>query len=120
MDFSRALKLRPIVLNDFKTILEWSQNDTFCKANGWDLNRDREELYIWWENLVNRPPEGFLRLAIEQESQLIGYADLATVKEDTAELGVAIGESELWGKGLGSKAAELMISYGTKELVMKS
>ncbi|GAA0364364.1 hypothetical protein GCM10008932_15890 [Alkalibacterium iburiense] len=68
---SNKIKLHPIAINDFKTILEWSQNDTFCKAYGWDLNKDREELYIWWENLVNRPSKGFLRLGIERKGQLI-------------------------------------------------
>ncbi|WP_425541691.1 GNAT family N-acetyltransferase [Alkalibacterium iburiense] len=42
------------------------------------------------------------------------------MKEDTTEFKIVIGESKLWGKGLGSKAAELMIAYGTKELRIKT
>lgn len=119
MNQSNNMKLRAILLNDFKTILKWSQNDIFCRANGWELNGDKEEFYIWWESLVNCPPEGFFRLGIERNGQLIGYTDLASIKEDAAELGIAIGNPRFWGKGLGSQAAELMIEYGRKELGVK-
>lgn len=46
--------------------------------------------------------------------ELIGYADLASIKDHTAELGIAIGESRLWGKGIGCHSAICMMKYGAK------
>ncbi|KIL43209.1 GCN5 family acetyltransferase [Jeotgalibacillus campisalis] len=65
---------------------------------------------------MNNISEDFFRLGIEFNEKLIGYADLAISKDNTAELGIAIGESTLWGKGLGNNAARCMIDYGLKEL----
>ncbi|TDM16652.1 hypothetical protein [Macrococcoides canis] len=45
--------------------------------------------------------DDFIRLGIELDDKLIGYADLAYIKGNSAELGIAIGESKLWGRGIG-------------------
>jgi len=47
-------------------------------------------------------------MGIEFNEKIIGYADLACMKDKTAELGIAIGESRSWGRGLGSNAAICM------------
>jgi [ribosomal protein S5]-alanine N-acetyltransferase len=43
-------------------------------------------------------------MGIDLEERLVGYADLACIKDNTAELGIAIGESTLWGKGIGANS----------------
>ena len=65
---------------------------------------------------VNIAKNDFIRMGIEMNKQLIGYVDLACIKDNTAELGIAIGESLLWGKGIGFNAALNMIEYGAKKL----
>lgn len=63
----------------------------------------------WWLHCVNNSAVDFIRMGIEYKEKLIGYIDLACIKETTAELGIAIGESRLWGKGLGVTSALWMI-----------
>ncbi|MCA1322318.1 GNAT family N-acetyltransferase [Bacillus tianshenii] len=118
MEFAcvQNIKIRPLSKNDFKYILEWSKDETFCSANDWEKNRDGEELYKWWQHCVNNVSEDFIRLGIELEYKLIGYADLACIRDNTAELGIAIGESKLWGKGIGFNASICMIDYASKQL----
>jgi ribosomal-protein-alanine N-acetyltransferase len=70
----------------------------------------------WWQHCVNNISEDFIRLGIELENRLIGYADLACIKGNTAELGIAIGESSLWGKGIGFNASICMMDYASKHL----
>ncbi|MGE7675703.1 GNAT family N-acetyltransferase [Lysinibacillus sp. NPDC094403] len=41
------------------------------------------------------------------------YADLAEIQKDSAEIGIAIGESELWGKGIGTTATQMFINYAS-------
>ncbi|QKS72001.1 GNAT family N-acetyltransferase [Paenalkalicoccus suaedae] len=110
------LKVRPITMNDYDTVLTWSKDDLFCSANGWDLNRSPEELYSWWLRCVHNEAEDFIRMGIELNESLIGYADVACIEDQTAELGIAVGDSKLWGKGLGYHSAICMMEYASKEL----
>ncbi len=65
---------------------------------------------------MNNTTEDFIRMGIEFNQKLIGYADLACIKDNSAELGIAIGDSTLWGKGLGYHSAISMIQYASKNL----
>lgn len=113
---SKCIKIRPVTINDYETVLKWSRDDSFCSANGWELNRSPEEIYKWWLNYVNNSAKDFIRMGIEFNNQLVGYADLACIKDNTAELGIAIGESSLWGKGVGYNSAVCMIEFALKNL----
>lgn len=107
------LEIRPLLITDYESVLNWSKDDSFCSANGWEINRSPEELYTWWLYCVNNSAVDFIRMGIEYKEKLIGYIDLACIKETTAELGIAIGESRLWGKGLGVTSALWMIDYAS-------
>lgn len=106
---SENLALRQLTVDDFETVYTWSQNDLFCLPNEWELNRKREEMYDWWKSVVHHPPKSFIRLGIDFQEKLIGYADLSSITDYSAELGIAIGETELWGRSLGYGAAKQMI-----------
>lgn len=69
-----------------------------------------------WLNSVNNEAEDFIRIGIEFNEKLIGYADLACIKEHSAELGIAIGESGLWGRGIEYHSAICMITFASKKL----
>ncbi|MCG1010761.1 GNAT family N-acetyltransferase [Salinicoccus sp. ID82-1] len=53
---------------------------------------------------INNKSKDFTRKGIEFEGKLVGYVDMTAIEKDTVELGIAIGESDLWGKGIGTKA----------------
>ena len=110
------LQIRPLTMDDYEAVLKWSKDDSFCLANGWELNRSPEELYRWWLLCVNNATADFIRMGMELEGELVGYADLANIADDTAELGIAIGESGLWGKGIGSRAATSIMRYAAEKL----
>ncbi|MEK5058008.1 GNAT family N-acetyltransferase [Paenibacillus sp. FSL H7-0326] len=111
-----AVKLRNLRVDDYNSVLNWSKDDSFCSANGWEKDRSPQELYIWWRKCVNNEAEDFIRMGIEFNERLIGYADLASIKDNSAELGIAIGESTLWGKGFGFYSAKSMIDHASKHL----
>ncbi|MFD1204241.1 MULTISPECIES: GNAT family N-acetyltransferase [Sporosarcina] len=110
------ISLRPLQINDFDDVLKWSKDDGFCMANGWEKNRDRDELYQWWQKCVNNKAHNFIRLGIEFEGKLIGYADLACIKGNSAEIGIAIGNRSLWGNGIGSASLLRVIDYAANTL----
>ncbi|MBD7969295.1 GNAT family N-acetyltransferase [Paenibacillus gallinarum] len=115
-----SINLRPLTIDDYNIVLNWSKDDAFCSSNGWEKNRDPEELFRWWNNCIDVVTDDFIRMGIEMNKQLLGYVDLAYIKDNTAELGIAIGDSRLWGKGIGFNAALSMMGYGTKELGVTS
>lgn len=116
MDYRDLIKIRPITEEDYVYIVKWSKNDEFCIANDWELNRNEHELYKWWLYCVNNLPEDYIRMGIEMENKLIGYGDLACIVGNTAELGIAIGESTLWGMGIGLNSSMRMMDYASSEV----
>lgn len=111
-----TVRIRPIVMEDFPSVLNWSRDELFCSANGWESNREKEELYQWWKRLVMEIPEDFIRLGLELDGKLIGYVDFADIQNDTAEFGIAIGDSGLWGKGIGYQAALAALDHASTAL----
>ncbi|MDG5472480.1 GNAT family N-acetyltransferase [Jeotgalibacillus sp. ET6] len=114
--YSHGIKLRPINIQDYEAVLKWSKDPSFCSANGWEQNQPSERLYTWWSNCVNNAEKDFFRKGKELNGELIGYADLASIKDHTAELGIAVGESRLWGKGIGYHSALCMLKYGAEKV----
>ncbi|WP_346775297.1 GNAT family N-acetyltransferase [Bacillus sp. RO2] len=107
------IQLRALLMEDFPVVEKWSKDNAFCLANGWEIGRNEDELYSWWHNCVHNHPHDFLRLGIQYESRLIGYADLAYINGNSAELGIAIGESKVWGHGVDTEALKQLMIYAT-------
>lgn len=110
------IKIRAITKDDFSFVRSWSEDEQFCLANGWELNRSEDELEAWWTTCVDQEREDFIRLGIDYENKLIGYVDLADIKENRAEIGIAIGARNLWGKGIGTTAIEKLITHAEENL----
>lgn len=110
------VNLRPLIMDDFEILLIWSKDNDFCSANGWEKGRSAEEINQWLRNCVNNVSEDFIRKGIEYNGKLVGYVDLAFIKDNSAELGIAIGESALWGKGIGTHSALCMMDYAARKL----
>ena len=108
----KTILLRPICLSDFTVVEKWSRDKVFCAANDWEYPRTRNQVYQWWAGCVAYSHSNFLRLGIEVDCHLVGYVDLADIKGKTAEIGIAIGESSLWGSGIGSTAVLKMMAVG--------
>lgn len=53
------------------------------------------------------------------EGRLIGYVDVVLINDVTAEIGIAIGERNLWGKGIGTSSILKLMDYASKELGIK-
>ncbi|MCG1023260.1 N-acetyltransferase [Sutcliffiella horikoshii] len=109
------MELRALQVHDFHVVKNWNNDKAFCLANGWETDRSEDELYSWWINCVHNMPPDFVRLGIQYESRLIGYADLANINGNTAELGIAIGESGLWGHGIGTETLKLLMEFAVEK-----
>lgn len=110
------MKLRRLVAEDLGAVVRWSQDEPFCRANGWELDRSEAVVRQHWSRLIEDPPKGLLRLGAAEGEDLVGYADLANVKSRAAELGFAIGGSDRWGQGLGTAVATATIEHAFQDL----
>ncbi|GAB3059104.1 GNAT family N-acetyltransferase [Salinicoccus sesuvii] len=110
------ISLRPLYHSDFPNVLKWTKDKAFCHANGWALDRSEVELRQWWSNQVDNRDKTFSRKGIEVKGKLIGYIDIALLDKDIAELGIAIGERMLWGKGIGPKVVRHAMDIAHKDL----
>lgn len=116
MDINRnEIYLRKLKLEDFNAVVDWSRDDCFCEANGWQKNRDHLELFKWWERCVTNQQKDMIRLGIEYKNRLIGYADLAEFKNNSAAIGIAIGDSTLWNNGIGTQMIKKMLNYANEQ-----
>ncbi|MEC1177679.1 GNAT family N-acetyltransferase [Metasolibacillus meyeri] len=111
-----TLKLRPLQQADFPYVLAWSKDTEFCAASSWEIEREEGELVAWWERCIHLNNPTFVRLGIEYQEKLIGYADLAEIHHHQAEIGITIGERKLWGRGLGTKVVQQLMQYGVEKL----
>lgn len=110
------LKLRALQQADFPNVVEWSKDAEFCAASGWEIEREEEELAAWWEHCIHINNATFIRVGIEYQNKLIGYTDLAEIHNGQAEIGIAIGDRSLWGRGLGAAVVQQLIQYGVEQL----
>lgn len=110
-----TIKIRNLREDDYGTVVKWSRDDTFCEANGWEKNRNEKEVYRWWLNCVNLESKDLVRMGILLENNLVGYVDLAHIENNTAEIGIAIGERSVWGKGIGTSSILCMMEYASEK-----
>ena len=112
------VRLRPVTRADFARVVRWSQDREFCLACDWTPDLTREEVEAWWSRVLAGSGAEFVRLGIEWDGVMVGYADLANVEERVgrAEFGIAVGERHLWGRGIASSAGQLMLRYAFHQL----
>lgn len=113
-----SIKLRPFALSDIERLAQLANN-----KNVWDnlrdyiphpyTEKDAEEYIIFCNN--QNPMTNF---AIAYNDELVGTIGLILQKDvyrKSAEIGYWIGEP-YWGKGIVTKAVELMVEYGFQNL----
>ena len=113
-----GILLRPLTPADLGSLHEWNQDEAFCRAAGWTPGLIRRAVNASWKRLLAAPERDFLRLGIESDEQLVGYADLAGIDQTSgsAEFGIAVAPSCNWGRGIGRAAGMLMLQHGFREL----
>jgi [ribosomal protein S5]-alanine N-acetyltransferase len=116
-----SVQLRDLRLEDLETVMSWAKDSEFCLANDWSLELSEERIQTHWTGIITESREDLIRKGITFQNQLIGYADLADINRLAARacLGYAIGNSSLWGKGLGFYGAKLMLELAFTELKLE-
>ncbi|MFD2609001.1 GNAT family N-acetyltransferase [Deinococcus taklimakanensis] len=108
--------LRPLRPGDEHAAVRWAANPLFCRAADWAQGLSPRVVQRHWLGLIHAHQPDFLRLGVEWQGRMVGYVDLAHLSAHEGEFGIGIGESDLWGQGVGRQAGRLLLQFAFEEL----
>ena len=108
--------LRAITRDDMARFDEFGNDVEFAILEGnvpWTPTSLERRLARFEEELHRDPPTDRVGFAVEADGKLIGRIGLRDIDRvsGTAELGVAIGDREYWGRGYGRDAVRVLLRY---------
>ena len=111
------MKFRDLTVEDLDALVRW-RNDPTVNRYLADRLKSREEAEAWFSKLKANP-KVWLK-AIIDEGFTVGYATVESIDEKNrkCELALIIGETDRWGKGLGSFILKAMLEYAFDTLHM--
>jgi len=121
MIIGERVRLRAIERDDLPRFVQWL-NDPEVRDNlelYQPLSMPQEEK--WFEEILKRnideQPLG-IEIQADESWQLIGNISFFSLdrRDQSAEVGIFIGDKKFWGKGFGTDAMKLMVSHGFMDL----
>jgi len=110
--------LRPMTLDDLPLLMKWGSDPAFRRYQwGQKPGKFEGSSARAWIERMSRPGDSACWI-IEHERRPIGFANYRDFhpKGRSAEIGIGIGEPDLWGKHLGRDALEALLRYLFDEL----
>ncbi|NQV49218.1 MAG: GNAT family N-acetyltransferase [Candidatus Marinimicrobia bacterium] len=105
-------------IKDLESIYQYrNDSEVYNMLGGFSHGISRLDVKAWIEGSNNRENDHIWALADKKTDVCIGHLGLYKIdyRIGKAELGLAISR-EYWGKGIGLKSTENMLSYGFNEL----
>jgi RimJ/RimL family protein N-acetyltransferase len=111
-----SVEIRPLQLNDAYVSVDWRNNSKIWETTVSKPNRliTIEDELNWMRTVLNE--KNSERFAIIADNNYVGNVQLTNIEGDSSYFGIFIGNLDFWGKGVGSKATELVLNYGFKNL----
>lgn len=108
--------IRPLVKEDANISYKWRNNPEIWKYTG---SRPDREITLdieleWIENVLLRENEK--RFAILVDNVYVGNTQLTSITDESAVFHIFIGDTKYWGKGVASKAMDLLMNFAKNEL----
>jgi RimJ/RimL family protein N-acetyltransferase len=110
------VRLRPMTVDDAPHIARWAADPEFAR-NQWGRMRKQgvdaaSDFIAWFDK------EGSKLFAIEHEGRVVGFANYRELNtgDRKCEIGLGIGEKDLWSKGLGRDALRALLRYLFEDL----
>ena len=113
-----AVTLRPMTYDDLPQLMRWGSDPDFRHYQwGQKPGEFGEKNARAWIERMSRPGDSACWV-IERDGRPIGFANYRDFhpKGKSAEIGIGIGEPDLWGKHLGRDALETLVHYLFDEL----
>ncbi|MDF0708330.1 GNAT family N-acetyltransferase [Flagellimonas okinawensis] len=114
--------IRPLEEKDAYTSVLWRNNPEIWKYTGSrpDQNITLEMELTWIKEAIKRPNEKRFAICIAKNDTYVGNVQLTHITKTEAQFHIFIGESDYWGKGIGTSATGQLLKYGMDTLALSS
>lgn len=104
--------LQEITEDDWELIMAW-RSHPLIRSNfilSQTMYGEWTELQSWWDKRGNRK-DFMIILEADGWKRKVGMASAVGLEKPIIEIGIYIGEIALWGKGIGSRALQLLLDW---------
>lgn len=110
--------LRPITMEDTDLVIKWRNDKRVVQNFIYRKPITKEEHIQWMEQKVAKGKVIQFIICDKKTHQALGVVYIQNIEEEhsKAEEGIFLGETEAFGRGIGTEAARLMIRYAFEEL----
>lgn len=117
-DQSTQIVLRPHTTDDADDVVRWRSDPDVVGLLFSSHSPTREEHLRWLEKIDETRREFIV--ALKEPIRAVGTASLSGISpaHGHAELGIMIGEKDLWGQGVGRAATELLLFLAFNEFAL--
>lgn len=114
----KEIYLRSIAMEDTDNIIKWRNSDAVRKNFIYQELFTRQSHAYWMETMVNTGKVVQMIICLKEGDRPVGSVYIRDIdhRHHKGEYGIFIGEADARGKGIGTAAAKLMISYAFEEL----
>lgn len=110
---NKEIELKPLVLEDIELVRQWRNSPLILFNMEFQKIISAEEQLLWFNSLKNEKCYYFL---ITVNSQKVGLVHLNKFENDTAHVGLFIGNQNYVGTGISLGASVLILSFAFEEL----
>lgn len=110
--------LRPLERNDLPLKVKWLNDPVVRETLLFQYPVSLAETEQWFERILQDPTRRDFIVVLKEASAPVGYAGYASIDwvHRKAEPFIALGDREVWGKGLGTEIVHKLLDYGFNEL----
>ena len=116
MIYGDRIILRAIEREDLPDYVEWLNDAAVLEYFGNQIPLALWQEEKWYDDMLQDP--SFQAFAIDFEGQNVGSAGLGDIdgRNARAEIGLFIGPSEMWDRGLGFDALKTLVRFGFEQM----
>lgn len=110
--------LRPLERSDLPLKVKWLSDPVVRETLLLQFPVSLAQTEEWFQRILHDPTRQDFIVILKETSRPVGYAGYASIDwvHRKAEPFIALGEREVWGKGLGTEIVHKLLDYGFNEL----
>jgi RimJ/RimL family protein N-acetyltransferase len=108
-----GVMLRPLELEDTDTMYAWHLDYELDIYSSWGRRRSRALFAKRCEERILEPADDYVQFGVVYGGKLVGRIELALIdlEQRRASVGLIIGDRSVWGRGIATRALQMMIDY---------
>jgi RimJ/RimL family protein N-acetyltransferase len=121
MIYGQRIRLRAVEHNDLPKFVEWLNDPEVIAGLSLYLPLSMGDEEGWYESMRKRPPAEHplvIEVKVADGWKMIGNVGFISIdwRVRATEIGIFIGEKQLWNQGYGGEAMRLMLRHGFQTL----